>query len=176
MPSFSRDGTLTRSTLLDFERLLSQTLICWRASAKVRFQSRPVARRKNRQRLLCVGMGRSAPRRPVVQPSADRVAAVGVDGELVVPATSGHPSGQKTAAPMTGLTYSHRPRWMRKQFRLCRVGNPPRGGLSNSNPVFCAVSLQPCSKSISFSTRSAPKQGTPNSAVPPRLRRSLGQH
>jgi hypothetical protein len=43
------------------ERLLSPTLICLTASAKVEFQSRPVARQENRRRLLWVGSERSPP-------------------------------------------------------------------------------------------------------------------
>ena len=52
-------GTLSRSMLVTCERLLSPTLICSRASAKVRFQGRPVTRQENRHRLLWVGSGSS---------------------------------------------------------------------------------------------------------------------
>lgn len=52
-------GTLSRSMLVTCERLLSPTLICSRALAKVRFQGRPVARRENRRRLLWVDGGSS---------------------------------------------------------------------------------------------------------------------
>ena len=48
-------------------------------------------------------MVRLSPRSPRVQPSADRVAPVGADRELDVPARSGHPSCQKIALQMTGF-------------------------------------------------------------------------
>jgi hypothetical protein len=51
-------GTISRSMLVTCERLLSPTLICSMASAKVRFEGRPAARRENRHRLLWVGHGR----------------------------------------------------------------------------------------------------------------------
>lgn len=100
-------GTPSRSMLLTCERLQSPTLICSAASAKVKFQGRPVARRENRHRLLWVESSSSRIETAVVQEVRTLVLVrkVGSTLKAAIPSrTPSAPGGQLCRRHRTFMT------------------------------------------------------------------------
>ena len=127
MQSFSRDPIPVE--LVTCERLQSPTLICSAASAKVKFQGGPVARRENRHRLLWVG-SISSSHAEAVAGTANRVSSglrqphlkqrpfvaapvAGPNGRSVSVSVSTPAGDHRQHSLQTGCTRPHRDRRLR---------------------------------------------------------------